>query len=424
MNTAVALLQPDAVFPQRDLLLEPDFIAEKLAARLEDRIQVHMKSCERVRATYRPGQSFRVSYKFRANGADGIVAARAFGTSAHTSELDSSTGLSNPAWDTGFFDRETNTAFWLFPSDRKIKSLPQLMQEPYTVSDPFVSGWVESRLMAYASEKCATVQCLDRERNVLAYAKVYAGDEGFNCFEIYNALSSACDQGRFSVPRALAYSSVHHILLLEAIAGVRIADLADEQLENAIRGLGKAVATLHSTPLSASIPTFTRFEPKRLKEIAEGIALVRPDVEEIALRLSDALCSTANDRSDSVVWLHGDVHPKNAIIRQGKMTLIDLDQAAAGPAAADVGSFLALLRYDVITGSVSRELECRLKHAFLSGYQACGELPEDTQLRWFTAVALFAERAARAVSRIRQKGLEYLRDLLVESQQILDGKDA
>jgi hypothetical protein len=94
---------------------------------------------------------------------------------------------------------------------------------------------------------------------------------------------------------------------------------------------------------------------------------------------------------------------------------VDLDQAAVGPAAVDLGSVIAGLYYDACTGSLSLREASSLNRAFLSGYGACDSLP------WHIAAALLEERSLRAVSRIRVGGLEKLTEILAMAESVLAG---
>jgi Phosphotransferase enzyme family len=421
-----ALLHSDPVFPQRDLLLDPDYMGRRFGMMLGIHGELSIEDCERVRATYRPGQSLRVIYKFRADGEPCMIAARALADTLNRQQYQRGgpPASGNAAWRSSFWDDATEATCWIFPHDRKIAALPALMAVPDSLAELLESRWAESRLVAYASEKCATVQCLDAEQSIVAYGKVYAGSEGRACYELYNALAhrQGVSDAPYGVPRAILYSSSLQLLLLEPIAGQRIADLRGENLERGLHSLGQTLAAFHATPPPEGAPEFTRFHPERLRETADAIAMVRPDVAAMAHSLCDQLSSTAVV-SDSPVCLHGDVHPKNGILCGDRIVLVDLDQVAFGPAAADLGSLLAGLRYDAVVGSLSQKNEQWLSEAFLSGYQALKRLPEPQELRWYTAAALLAERASRAVSRVRQQGLEHLQELLVAAQEMLGGNN-
>lgn len=422
-----SLLHADPVFPQRDLLLDSHYVAQQLASCLGRSCSMEIESCERVRATYRPGQSFRVVYKFRVDGQTGVVAARIFARETHRARVGDAfpPASCNSEWQSQFFDERTDTCFWIFPHDRKIASLPALMEVRPAFSELLDSQWVESHLVAYASEKCATIQCLDRQQRVLAYAKAYAGHEGLSCYNTYRALHSSGEEdsgNRFRVPRPILYSSSSQLLILEAIEGRRIADLEGEQLEQGMYELGRTMGEFHAVQVPQGVPEFTRFNSDDLREACVCIETVRPDLHDVLAGLCDSLCCHAHALLNTAVCLHGDVHPKNGILADGKIVLIDLDQTARGPAGADLGSLLAALRYDAITGELSPANAERFGQAFLSGYQVSQPLPASHELRWYTAAALLAERASRAITRIRTAGLEKLSEILFAAQEILEGQ--
>jgi hypothetical protein len=417
-----APLQMDSVFPQRDLLLDCDYVAQQLSQLLGRHRSIRIENCERIRVTYRPGQSLRLVYKFCADGEPGMVAARAFATWARRkSPVDElPPGACDEKWNSYFCDEETSTCFWTFPHDRKIANLAALMQVPPALADLLDSQWVRSRLAGYASEKCATVQCLDKEEKVLAYAKIYAGNEGQSCFSAYESLFNF--ERAFRVPRPILYSASLQLLILEAIQGRRIADLSGKELERGFYSLGRALAAFHGAPIPEVVPEFTRFNPDRLQETRDTIALVRSDLRDSAQRLCESLLYGADAFVSPAVCLHGDVHPKNGILIDDQVVLIDLDQIARGPAAADLGSLLAALRYEAVIGTLSEADEQRLGEAFLTGYNVLRPLPEPRELKWCTAAALFAERASRAITRIRTQGLEKLPQLLNAAQEILEAE--
>jgi Ser/Thr protein kinase RdoA (MazF antagonist) len=105
------------------------------------------------------------------------------------------------------------------------------------------------------------------------------------------------------------------------------------------------------------------------------------------------------------------------------VALIDLDQASVGPPAADLGSLLAALCYERHIGLLTGPNERALADVFLTGYQQFGMLPGPESLRWHMAAGLFAERAFRAVSRIRLRGLQCLPELLMDAMRLLAGGD-
>lgn len=398
MSALLASLEPDLALPQRDLLLDE----QQMAARLSSLFgPLAIDSCEKQRVKYRIGESLRVLYRLSVNGRPHLIATKAFAESFDPKSAQ-------------FYDANIRTAFWMFPNDRKLKHLRLLLAEPETLSPLLADDWHKSECVAYVPEKCATVRCLDREGQIIAYAKMYAADEGQSLRRTYLQLASACRH----VVKPLEYSERHHLLLLEAVSGRRICDLTDKNLSDGFAGLAQALASLHSAPIPNQLPRFKRHDLDRLGKCARIIGMARPDVAAVAYDLNYQLRSTI-PTDEPLVCLHGDVHPKNGIASNGLVTLIDLDQCGVGRAAADLGSMLALLHYNWRIGLITRTKERELASAFLDAYSASWQLPSQRSLNWHTAAALLSERALRSVNRMRPEGLHHLSQLLNDASEIL-----
>ena len=405
-------LAPDPALPQRDLVLDDQEMAARLALLLGRRGPSVIDGLEKQRIKYRIGESLRVLYRLSVNGRAHLIAAKVFAgpyskTAVGISEISQ--------WKSAqFVDSDIRAAFWMFPNDRKIKHLNLLRNRPEKLATVLGGKWYQSEGVAYVPEKCATVRCLDRYGKTIAYAKMYAVTEGQSIGETYVQLASACTR----VVKPLEYSQLHHLLLLEAVPGTRIADLQDKQLSDGFAGLARTLASLHSISIPSHLPRFRRHDPDRLCNCARIIGTARTDVARVANELVRELRSTT-PCEEPLVCLHGDVHPKNGIASNGLVTLIDLDQSAVGPPAADLGSMLALLHYNCRIGLIRRSRQWELANAFLNAYAGSGQLPSEKSLSWHTAAALLSERALRSVNRVRPEGLQHLSRLLVDAREIL-----
>lgn len=401
-------LAPDPAMPQRDLLLDDQQMATRLSLLIDGRGPAVIDSCEKQRVKYRIGESLRVLYRLSVNGRAHLVAAKAFaGPHAETTDVSELKSAQ-------LVDADIRAAFWMFPNDRKIKHLSLLHEMPETLTTVVNAKWRHSERVAYVPEKCATVRCLDRDSQTIGYAKMYAAAEGRNLGETYLQLSSVCAH----VVKPLEYSQPYDLLLLETVPGNRISDLKNKDLSAGFAGLAQALAALHSAPIPGQLPRFRRHDPDRLCNCARIIGMGRPDVAIVADELNRELCSAIPAEEPSVC-LHGDVHPKNGIALNGRVTLIDLDQSTVGPAAADLGSMLALLYYNCRIGLITRRRERELASAFLDAYAGSRQLPTQTSLGWHTAAALLSERALRSVNRLRPEGLHHLSRLLNDAREIL-----
>ena len=405
-------LAPDPALPQRDLLLDEEQMAGRLSLLISSDGPTAIDSCEKQRIKYRIGESLRVLYRLRVNGRPQMIAAKAF--AGLNSRAGDHVKKVPPETSRPFFDAEIGTTFWLYPNDRKIKNLSLLSESPAALTSALGSRWTGSEIVAYVPEKCATARCQDANGQTIGYAKMYAGDKGQSVYRTYRQLASANP----CVAKTLTYSERHDLLVLEAVSGARIADLNGDNLRDGLAGLAQTLASLHSAVIPNHLWRFHRHDAERLRNCARIVGLARPDVAALVGRLAGELSSTAHSTAHSVC-LHGDVHPKNGIAVKGAVTLIDLDQSAFGPAAADLGSMLALLHYNWRVGLITRTTQAELARAFLDGYGGYRQLPPAQSLRWHTAAALLSERGLRSVNRIRPEGLLHLSQLLTDAREIL-----
>ena len=393
------LLAVDPALPQRDLLLDETVMTEYLSRLVAGEFGI--EDCERLRTKYRVGTSLRVLYKLHGSGRSYRIAARAFPRTRRISHQPTSSHELNAP--------ELNATFWIFPHDRKIKNLAVLGNIPEELRDIEGRTWSRSRIVAHAPEKSVTAQCLDDKDQIIAYAKIYAGDEGRHIFETYKAVT-----GGVQVPRAIAYSETHHLLLLECVPGVPLSTVA--QSEDAFFRLGEALKSLHQIKPPSTLPRATRLTPEAIVGASTTISEARPDVAKQVRRLSAKL--VAQYTPGNSVFLHGDVHPKNVFLNDDSIFLLDLDQAASGPATGDLGSVIAGLYCDVCTGARAFSEASSLKRALLAGYGA----PQDSrELHWHIAAALLQERALRSVTRIRAATLQKLPDILHAAETVLNG---
>lgn len=381
-----ALLTFDPGVPQRDLLLNRGEMARRLS----------WKSCEPLRARYQVGRSLRVLYRVSIGGPDRLVALRTFpgersGEVYRHARENAVPGGSLPGI---AHAADLGAVLFTFPNDRKVAGLQALVRH--------------GRLVSYAPEKCATARVVD------GYAKAYAGDEGERTRRIHDWLHAPAARAGLRLPRAIAYSAAQRTLVCEAIPGRALAELDGAERVGGMRRLGGALAALHGLAPPSHAPAFERVRPRRLAEAVATIERARPDCAGAAHHALARLLETVPGAADTVC-LHGDVHPKNAVIAGGSAALIDLDQVSAGPAAGDVGSMLAALRYGRIVGDLTLDQERAQADAFVAGYTAVREPPDPAVLRWHVAAALLAERALRAVTRVRPGGLARLPDVLAEA---------
>jgi len=407
----------DPAFPHRDALLDPAFVAARLVPSFDWAARVTRS--ERVRATYRMGGSLRMLYRFEAGGAEYNVAAHAFrpGRSARAFEKAVAAADTSHAEAPGVVhDPGLDAVFWLFPNDRRVATLRTIEAARAFLSPQLLRPWVQSRLVAWAPENSATFQCLDAAGAVIAYAKV--GARARSEYERYMALTDALAQtsADLRVPRPIAFSPVHDTMLVESVAG-RLLTYEPHDM----RAMGIALGHLHGLPL-AGLPRFDRSGCSARREAVDLITRSIPSLASAVEGLAAEL-SAREEGTGQPGCLHGDVHPKNALVSGSRVTLIDVEDMAIGPRAADLGSLLARL-LDARTSEECSPAAARAgAAALLDGYSTVSAVPEAGALRWHTAASVLVERAQRTVTRIYERGLRHLDAQLAEATRLLVGHE-
>lgn len=416
---SAAALAPDPALPQRDLLLDPRRVAIRLEPALTDTERVRISVCEVVRVKYRVGESLRVRYRIETADGEWALALRAFptGASEHAFQRAGASTRRTGGLRPLAHLRELESVVWVFPNDRKL-DLDVVRTDSPALAALLGRPPSRCRLVAYAPEKAATVRCEDAAARALGYVKVYGAGEHERPLHAHQSLHEALapDHPHLQLPRVLGSSS--SAIAVEPFAGASLGGLWGRRRDVAYERLGAAAATLHELPPPIDVP-FERLELHRLHRAAEVIARARPDVGMQARRLLDRLGHTHEPSAEAQVCLHGDLHPKNALLSGDRVALIDLDQVSAGPAAAELGGLLAGLRYERVTQMIDTAVERRLRQRMLTGYASVRPLPPAPEIQWHTAAALLGERALRAVNRVRPLGLRHLPAMLTDAEELL-----
>ena len=159
--------------------------------------------------------------------------------------------------------------------------------------------------------------------------------------------------------------------------------------------LGAALSVLHAQPTDG-FASFTRLEPDQVAAAGHLVTAARPDLAPVTEVLLGVLLSTAPPPGPPVL-LHGDLHPKNVLVHDSGVSLVDLDQAGVGPAAAELGGTLARLWCPRPGDEIDPGTADAAADALLGAYD---RPPSFDDLLWYAAAALLVERAARAISRV------------------------
>jgi aminoglycoside phosphotransferase len=383
------LLAFDPAVPRRDSLLDEQHIGPRLAVLGHGPPDAQWRV---AKVKYNIGRDLRVVYRRADDEGDRLIAVRTV-------------------------PRSGDARFSRFPTDRRLGWLPALMAPRDAFASLLDGAWTSSRLAGYAPEKSAVVACVDAARQPIAYAKLFAhAAEAGGAFEVTRRIELASRAAKIVLrtPRPILLAEAQNLLITEAARGRRLTELSGAELEWSVGLMGRALAELHAMRVPLDAVVHDRTGDAALNDAAGVIGRARPDLADVAAHLAQSLLVSRPTYTRRVP-LHGDVHLKNVLLDRERIWLIDFDQAHAGPAAADLGSFLAVLRSDALVGARTAAESVELADAFLRGYALVRPLPPLAELRWHTSAALLAERALRAVTRVRRDILAHLPALIADA---------
>lgn len=439
------LLAPDRALPERDELLDADLMSGRLASMFGLGCTSSAHGI-RVRAKYRIAESLRVVHHVRvAPGHETHThdPVRDLGSAPDRDRVIVS-GRTFPAdrIDEAFrdacarvrapggvaLDHHAGAIWWRFPADRSLQDVDSLLRP----GDHFASrepSWRVSEIAEYAPERSLTLRALDSSGSAIGYAKLYPpGTDVVAQAQRSEALADALMPHGQALARVRWVDADRALVFQGVVPGV-VWSRTDKDLAEVMAALGEAIALLHrfggeavATGSPASLGRFARYERARVAKSGRVVATGLRQLASRARRLAAALEVSRPDRERDVV-LHGDCHPKNALIDGSGLTLIDLDQSGWGEPAADLGSLIARLRHGARLGEFAGVDTGALVRGALAGYASVRPLPSPRSLRWYTAAALLVERAVRAINRVHDRSLPGLGDVLDEAHQILDGLD-
>ena len=266
-----------------------------------------------------------------------------------------------------------------FPFDSQLRSLARFA-DPETRAAllrqrfPQMPGlWTaELSALAYKPERRFVAQLLapTGERAVL---RLYT-EPGFEAAR--TAARAFRSHGSLRVASWLGRSVRHRALLLEWLPGRTAYEMtrrgADQQGAAALEAAGSALAVLHAQP-GVGLPVRGRAEVSNsLGRAAAAVAEVCPDLSRSVHRLADRLAARLSEFPEVGRAIHGDFHPQQVLIDGARASILDLDRAALGDPAADLGLFLAHLERDELHGQVAEGAVDTFGEALRRGYEREG----------------------------------------------------
>lgn len=412
---------------------------------------VEVTVCKIQRIKYRPRRNCIIGYGLKLRDTQGEreqrLCAGVYAADDAMARYDKALGeatVATPDFAPVTFLPSLNMVVWAFPNERKLKSLPLLMDAkqlrekllPEVVCERWGEGWEIIDLSHTISNYFPEHSCCVRVSLTLNHGQSGAhctweilgknryDDAGMETHRHMAALWHSVHTD-VSYARPIVYQAEHRMLWQERLPGVTLLSLlVSGAVDNALCvRVARAIAALHGTPVTS---------PRHvtLSDIVGRLIAAKKVVGETHARCSTTLRQTVDTLVNGAGLLnlnhegtwHGDLHSNNILVSPTRIYLVDMDRVSVGPPVAELGSFLAELIYHACLSGEPLEAVRPTLIAVVDAYRQRASWPVAEQdVAWFTASALIYERALRCVTSLKVLRMDAVDNLIAAAAHIAGG---
>lgn len=175
--------------------------------------------------------------------------------------------------------------------------------------------------------------------------------------------------GPVRIPRRLGQSRRHAVLAFEWLPGRRADVSHPGSMQSVMYRIGESLAELHLLESHGLRVVMQRDEAAALRAAASTVAFLCPDLADRSRWLARELASLHLAAPPVFTPIHGDFYGDQILESDGRIAFVDLDEAAIGDPATDVGNFLAHLdRRNLRNGGIAADGKSPAE-SFLAGYR-------------------------------------------------------
>ena len=390
------LVRRDGVLPGLATVLDPDALLAALAPALPA-ADVRAASVRYVR--YKPHTNCLVAYRLDVAGAESqtmdihakvhrLDAPEKLGKARQRAPVPGRLGVGRIVLE------DRGLVVWAFPNDLRLRTVrrltdrharARLLRRLVPDRPELWAGTLET--LRYKPER-RYVARLETASGAQAVLKVHAAPR-YDRAAAGAAAFRSCPPLR--VPRLLGRGDAEGIVALEWLTGrLLAAALADGAVALAtVTAVGAALGELHSQRCS-SLPTIEPgMEAAGLLDLAADLAFLCPDLARAAQDLAGRLAARLREPSPARCPIHGDFYAEQVLLDDAGVAIFDLDRAALGDPAADLGTFIAHLEREALHGGLPADRVPALREALLEGYRTVTRRPPPPGVDFYTAVGLF-----------------------------------
>jgi tRNA A-37 threonylcarbamoyl transferase component Bud32 len=385
------LVRRERALPGLARLLDPEAFAEALDRSLPD---AGVRSARTTYVAYRPGLSCLAAFSVTATGSTVDVYAR----TSRVNDLDrlhraaARNAQPGPLGPGRLVWRDAVVS--VFPNDTRLNQLQwladpgrwvRLLRRQLPARPDLWNGSL--RTFRYKPERRFVAQL--EGSAILAPIKLKAFCR--TTFGPARATATAFrSRGPLRLARCLDVWDNQRVLLFEWLPGQPLSEtMPSAALDpEVICTVGASLAELHQQETPGLSPLTRQTQAATLLTLAARSAFICPwlarPLHELAVDLAAALLHWDGAECS----IHGDFYAKQILVDGDRVAFLDLDRAARGDPALDLGLFVAHLERDALYGTLPPGRVEALTSSLVEGYRsAAGGLPSGIQL--YTATGLF-----------------------------------
>ena len=443
--TSPLAIPADAQLPQLAQAIDAAAMQPVFDRALRRNTALRVSACRVERIKYRPGNNCTVSYRLEINDQqrgqryEQRVAGRFCSAGKAAARHDRNRprlALRPRCGVPALLLPEIELFAWFLPNDPRLAALPALCDAVQDRGSALVEAAdrlfgerctprrVEAALVQYVPESraCARFDIeLADGRNARLFAKLDRDDGGAATQRVMQTLydSPARREGRLLTPRPLLWQAHTGLHWQQAVAGEVLLHRHALCPPRIAAAVGETLAALHDTPVALARRVGGDDVLGRLRVMRTMLGRFEPRWSRLLEQITTRLAPGLNEiRALPCVTLHGDLHPRNILIDEERLALIDLDGARCGPAVIELGAWVAdgLARAQLANLGLAAAQETAA--ATLDGYHRSRRPATSRRLlAWATSLALL-ERAFRNVANLKRDRLGQVPSLLALSAMI------
>ncbi len=290
--------------------------------------------------------------------------------------------------------RDHSTELVFTPLDNKLKGLPQLLlphrrsqiMRRLLGSDASQGQWSVEELNYKPERRFVGLVSNSAGRRVVV--RIYRSTD----YEIGRSKRTpTASESELTLPQHLGKTRRRSALALDWLNGVSLASVlpAAPEHEQWIDALAHGLAIFHAQDTSGMPQRLPSDLANKTIANANMISWLAPSLTQQVEQVTSRLLATLPALPVGTALVHGDLHPKQVLLRGRGIGLIDLDEAGRGDPAEDLGLFLAHLDRNSYWLGWSPDFADDAEEQLVTAYVAAGGVVDRREIQIYRAAGLF-----------------------------------